>query len=145
MGCKITGKHLFYSDRLAIDAMLPAFSLTAIVICMNIIRIAHMIPSERFGKLKEHWKIWIARCILVTIMLIISCFGGTINQGVVVFVIIGCFGIIVGIDVEGRERRKEAKEEAKEKAEEAHHRETNKYHTEFHKHMKRMKSKPGVL
>ena len=109
IGVKIAGGHILSAKRRWIDIVLPQYSLCVIVICLNLIRVAHPFDA--------HKAIWVYRMLILIIMLIMPALAKTINQGIIVITEFLCIIGLVIVDVEGRAKIQAEKQEAKEKRE----------------------------
>eukprot|EP00484_Ammonia_sp_Unknown_P021243 CAMPEP_0197041654 /NCGR_PEP_ID=MMETSP1384-20130603/18170_1 /TAXON_ID=29189 /ORGANISM="Ammonia sp." /LENGTH=590 /DNA_ID=CAMNT_0042472625 /DNA_START=62 /DNA_END=1834 /DNA_ORIENTATION=+ len=121
MGIKIDTKHLFESKRRWVDVVLPGYSLVVISIGINLIRIAH---PYCIADVQKYKKIWVARGVILLIMMIMPLFAKLLNNGVILIVLFVCMFAQLALDVEGRARVQHEKAELKE------HREIAKQHTE---------------
>lgn len=92
--------------------MMAGYSLLAICISLDLIRISHPFHSR-------HRKVWIIRIMCLIVMAIMPIFWADMNQFLILVVIMACIIIQVFVDEEGQREKQVFKEERKEKAKEA--------------------------
>merc|ERR1719361_2452233 len=108
IGVKIAVSNFSNDLNLGIYVQLPCWSMTVVVICLNVIRLTH--PNHKPSVL-----VWVLRLLIVVVMAVAPMFATMVDKQATLWCIeFACLFLLIMVDVEGKKNRRDAKSKARE-------------------------------